>query len=57
MNFYFQFLLCISSSQTLAVNEILVALIEIFNYRNVLITASVINHSHMLWKLEKFTSA
>lgn len=56
MNFYFQFLLCISSPQTLTVNEMIAALIEIFNYRNIRITVSVINHSHMLWKLEKFTS-
>lgn len=56
MNFYFQFLLCISSPQTLTVNEMIAALIEIFNYRNIRITVSVINYSHMLWKLEKFTS-
>lgn len=45
-----------SSPQTLKVNEMIAALIEIVNYRNMLVTASVINYSHMLWKLGKFTS-
>lgn len=45
MNFYFQLLLCISSPQTLTVNEIIAALIKTVNYRNILITASVINMS------------
>lgn len=56
MNFYFQLLLCICSPQTLTVNESIAALIEVVNYRNILITASVTNRSHVLWKLEKFTS-
>lgn len=43
MNFYFQLLLCISSPQTLRVNEIIAALTETVNYRNILITMSVIN--------------
>lgn len=45
VNFYFQLLLCISSPQTLTVNEIIAALIKTVNYRNILITASVINMS------------
>lgn len=45
-----------SSPQTPTVNEIIAPLIEIVNYRSMPITASVINYSHMLWKLEKFTS-
>lgn len=56
VNFYFQFLLCISSPQTLTVNEITAALIEVFNYRAIPIAASVINPSHLLWKLEKLIS-
>lgn len=55
VNYYFQLLLCISSPQALTVDEIIAALIETVNYRNIPITASVISHSHMLWKLEKFT--
>lgn len=56
VNFYFRLLLCISNPQTLTVNESIAALIEIVNYRNILITANVINHSQVLWKLEEFIS-